>query len=79
MVTVSGFFDRRHRAVRVDMASSGAVAQFADGITDAILNLFMRSGSVGVCMTTGTVRLVTRIRPVERLIIIGMAVQAADT
>ena len=58
------FPDRGHIAVRVHVAGAGTIPQFAGGVSNIGVFVFLvRPGFVVVCMTAGTVRLKCREPP----------------
>jgi len=80
MSPVSRLFDRRHRAVGIVVARTGAVPQFRDGIFRCLrlFILIMRARFEIVGMTTGAVRFVGRARPGRRLRVALMAIDARN-
>jgi hypothetical protein len=70
---------RGEAGVGIYVASTGAVPQLADCITDRrAINLLVRIRLVFVRMTPGAIRLVGRKSPSQILIIIGMAAETPD-
>jgi hypothetical protein len=75
--TVPGFL---YRAIVIeDMAGTGAISQFADGVFSVrVFGFFMRAGFIVVRVTASTVGLETGCSIGSGLTIALMAIQAAD-
>lgn len=79
MVARTRLLDRGERGIGVEVAASGAVLQFADGVVDAgRIDLLVLVDLVVIGMAGGTIGAVGRCLEGNHFVVVAMAVVAVD-